>query len=226
MANAMNDLNPKEYIITRKRKRYKFALFHNNPLCFELEQWQPEFIPAILEIGAGTGTFSEALAENSPDTLHLAVDVKADRLQTGARKAMEKALTNVRFLRARVEQLAEIIPPHSISTIWITFPDPFPKDRSSKHRLTHPTYLNLYRTLLRPNGRVCFKTDAVVLFDWSLEQFADAGWNIKEISFNLGASTLEGDMRIPTTYELRYLKEGKKINYVEVEPPEDSRDIV
>lgn len=217
MANAMNDLNPKEYIITRKRKRYKFALFHNNPLCFEFEQWKPEYVPAVLEIGAGTGTFSVALAENAPSSLHLAVDVKADRLQTGARMAMEKSLTNVRFLRARVEQLAEIIPPNSISTIWVTFPDPFPKDRSSKHRLTHPNYLALYKKLLKPGGKLCFKTDSVALFDWSLEQLADDGWDIKDISFDINSSGLQGDVRIPTTYELRYLKEGKKINYVEVE---------
>lgn len=218
MANAMNDLNPKEYIITRKRKRYKFALFHNNPLCFEFEQWKPEFTPAVLEIGAGTGTFSVTLAENAPHSPHLAVDVKADRLQTGARMAMEKSLTNIRFLRARVEQLAEIIPPNSISTIWVTFPDPFPKERSSKHRLTHPNYLALYKELLKPGGRLYFKTDSVALFDWSLEQLADDGWDIKDISFDITSSSLQGDARIPTTYELRYLKEGKKINYVEAEP--------
>lgn len=215
----MNDLNPKDYIITRKRKKYKFALFHNNPLCFEIEHWQPEFTPAVLEIGAGTGLFCVAQAENARSTLHLAVDIKADRLQKGALTAMEKLLTNIRFLRARVEQLEEIIPEHSLSTIWITFPDPFPKDRSSKHRLTHPDYLGLYEKLLKPGGKLHFKTDAVALFDWSLEQLAEEGWNICEISFNLHGSTIEDAAKVATTYEQRYVREGKKICYVEVEPP-------
>lgn len=215
----MNDLNPKDYIITRKRKKYKFALFHNNPLCFELEKWQPEFTPAVLEIGAGTGLFCVAQAENTPGLLHLAVDVKADRLQKGAQQAAEKSLTNIRFLRARVEQLEEVIPPHSVSVIWITFPDPFPKDRSSKHRLTHPTYLELYKRLLKQGGKLRFKTDAVALFDWSLEQMAEEGWNICEISFNLHESTVEDAAKVSTTYEQRYIQEGKKICYVEVEPP-------
>lgn len=219
MASAMNNLNPKDYVITRKRKKYKFALFHNNPLCFEFEQWQPEFKPAVLEIGAGTGLFCVAQAESMPDLMHLAVDVKADRLQRGALAATEKSLSNVRFLRARVEQLEEILPPHSISTIWITFPDPFPKDRSSKHRLTHPAYLALYRKLLKRDGRLRFKTDAVALFDWSLEQMADEGWDICEISFNLHDSAVIDVAKIPTTYEQRYIREGKRICYVEAEPP-------
>lgn len=218
MASAMNNLNPNDYIITRKRKKYKFAVFHNNPLCFELEKWQPEFTPDVLEIGAGTGKFSVAQAENAPGTLHLAVDVKADRLQTGARLAEEKGLTTLRFLRARAEQLAEIIPAHSISTIWLTFPDPFPKERSSKHRLTNPTYLALYKQLLKPGGKLRFKTDAVALFDWSLEQLADEGWNICNISFNLHKSTVDELAKTPTTYEQRYVREGKKICYVEAEP--------
>lgn len=219
MANAMNNLNPKDYVITRKRKKYKFALFHNNPLCFELEQWQPEFTPAVLEIGAGTGLFCVAQAENTPDSLHLAVDVKADRLQKGARMAIEKSLSNVRFLRARAEQLEEIIPPRSISTIWLTFPDPFSKDRSSKHRLTHPRYLELYKKLLKPGGKLRLKTDAVAFFDWSLEQMAEEGWNIRELSFNLHGSAVEDSAKVSTTYEQRYVREGKKICYMEVEPP-------
>lgn len=219
MASAMNNLNPKDYIITRKRKKYKFALFYNNPLCFEFEQWQPEFSPAVLEVGAGTGGFSVALAENMPGVPHLAVDVKADRLQSGARLAMEKSLTNVRFLRARAEQLAEIIPPRSVSSIWLTFPDPFPKDRSSKHRLTHPAYLALYKKLLKPGGKLRFKTDAVALFDWSLEQMAEERWNIYNISFNLHKSTVDDLAKIPTAYEQRYVREGKKICFVEAQPP-------
>ena len=219
MANAMNDLNPKEYVITRKRKKYKFALFHNNPRCIEFEEWQPEFTPAVLEVGAGTGLFSVALAQEAPKVKHLAVDIKADRLQAGARAADEKKLENLRFLRARVQQLSEIIPPATISTIWVTFPDPFPKDRSSKHRLTHPAYLALYKRLLKPGGKLRFKTDAVALFDWSLEQLADNGWNINNISFDLHNSAIDDVAKTPTTYEQRYMQSGKKICYVEAVPP-------
>lgn len=215
----MKEVEPADFIITRKRKKYKFALFNNNPRCFEADQWPKELRPESLEIGAGTGLFSVALAEESPDVEFVAVDVKADRLQKGAALAEDKKLTNLVFLRARADQLTELLPPHSLKSIWVTFPDPFPKDRMAKHRLTHPHFLALYETLLAPGGVLYFKTDAVALFDWSLEQFSSEGWTIEDLSFDLHESHLPDRYKIKTTYESRYVNEGLKINFVRVAPP-------
>lgn len=219
MANTMKNLNPQDFVITRKRKKYKFAKFHNSPLCFEFEQWDKTYRPSVLELGAGNGSFSVSLASEAPNELYLAVDVKADRLQAGARHADEKNIKNIRFLRARAEQLIEALEPGSLETIWLTFPDPFPKERSSKHRLTYPKYLALYRKLLKPGGKLYFKTDAVALFDWSLEQLAEANWQIHALSFDLHKSNENEQVKIPTTYEKRYIAEGKKICFVEATPP-------
>lgn len=215
----MSQLDPKDFIITRKRKKYKFALFHNSPLCFEVDEWQSEPAPRVLEMGAGTGLFSVAMAENEPDAPHVAVDVKADRLQTGARAAEEKLLSNIRFLRARADQLPELLAPRSLEKIWVTFPDPFPKSRAAKHRLTHPQYLKLYAGLLRPGGALYFKTDAHALFEWSLEQLVQEGWKIKELSFDLHESNLPERYKIMTTYETRFTGEGLKIQFVKAIPP-------
>ena len=54
-------LDPNDFIITRKRKKYRFALFANSPLCFEFSEWTPRAVD-VLEIGAGTGLFSVELA--------------------------------------------------------------------------------------------------------------------------------------------------------------------
>lgn len=206
-------LNPSDFIITRKRKKYKFAIFHNSPLCFEIEEWDKRLVD-VLEMGAGTGLFSVALAEQEPTKYFAAVDVKADRLQTGARLATEKGLENISFLRARADQLGDLIAPHSLEKLWITFPDPFPKDRSAKHRLTHPNFLTLYQRLLKSDGRLYFKTDAKPLFDWSLEQLVKEGWTIEELSFDLHESGLPDQYKIQTTYEARFIGEGLKINFV------------
>ena len=216
MASAMNDLNPKDYVITRKRKKYKFALFHNNPLCFELENWQPEFTPAVLEIGAGTGLFCVAQAENAPSLLHLAIDVKADRLQKGAKVATDKSLSNIRFLRARVEQLEEIIPPHSISTIWITFPDPQPQDSREKKRLTFPAFLNRYKLVLKPGGRVNLKTDNDQLYAYTCEKVAELSLPVHKNTDHLYTSDLVNEvLSIKTYYEKKYLLHDKNINYIQ-----------
>jgi tRNA G46 methylase TrmB len=139
----MTFLNPKDFIITRKRKLYKFALFNNSSICFEFDEWKKDETHN-LEIGAGTGLFSEALAAQNPSKKFVAVDVKADRLVKGAQQAELDGLNNIRFLRARADQLLQAFAPHSVKYLWVTFPDPFPRNRNAGRRLTHPTFLRLY----------------------------------------------------------------------------------
>lgn len=215
----MSQPDPKDFIITRKRKKYKFALFANSPLCFEFDEWDKNYVPQVLEIGAGTGLFSVVQAAAYPEENFLAVDVKGDRLQKGAQAAEARDFNNLRFLRARAGQLEEIIAPRSLDVLWITFPDPFPKSRSSSRRLTHPDFLKRYATLLKPDGALYFKTDAHNLFEWSLEQLVDEGWKIVELSFDLHESDLPERYKTETTYEARYREEGLKINFVKALPP-------
>ena len=214
----MSELDPKDFIITRKRKKYKFALFHNSPICFEFDEWDRVWQPNCIEIGAGTGLFSVALAEQSPEKQFVAIDVKGDRLQTGARLAQEKGLTNLRFLRVRADQLSELFNQHSVEKVWITFPDPFAKKHSAGRRLTHPTFLRIYRTLLSSNGALYFKTDAHSLFTWSLEQLVKEKWHIQELSFDLHESDLPDSYKVKTTYEKRFTDEGLVTHFVKASP--------
>ena len=214
----MTFLNPKDFIITRKRKLYKFALFNNSSICFEFDEWKKDETHN-LEIGAGTGLFSEALAAQNPGKKFVAVDVKADRLVKGAQQAELDGLNNIRFLRARADQLLQAFAPHSVKYLWVTFPDPFPRNRNAGRRLTHPTFLRLYAELLAEDGAFYFKTDAKELFDWSLEQLVAEGWQIQRLSFDLHESNLSENYKIMTTYERRFVNEGLKINFVKALPP-------
>lgn len=220
----MKELNPKDFIISRKRKKYKFALFHNSPLCFEFEDWDKAWQPTVLEVGAGTGLFAVSLAEVALDEQFVAIDVKGDRLQTGARMALEKGLTNIRFLRARADQLPEMFNSQSVEKLWVTFPDPFPKKRSAGRRLTHPTFLSMYEKLLTEKGALYFKTDARDLFTWSLEQLVGAGWRLDELSFDLHESDYLEEYKYKTTYERRFTAEGLPTYFVKAFPRRSAAD--
>lgn len=215
----MSKLNPNDFIITRKRKLYKFALFANSPLCFEADEWTRSNPVDVMELGAGTGLFSVALAQDNPSQRVLAVDVKADRLITGARQSEEEALTNIQFMRARADQLPDLLPAHSLTSLWITFPDPFPKDGSARRRLTHAHYLQQYAGLLAPGGAFYLKHDNRDFFCWSLEQLVVSGWHIEELSFDLHDSDLPAAYKVLTTYEKRWLGEGLKTHFVKATPP-------
>ena len=212
-------VNPNDFIITRKRKKYRFALFANSPICFEFDDWQKQAVDSI-EVGAGTGMFSVELATKYPDQQFVALDVKADRLQKGAGEAVARGLTNLRFIRARADQLAELFPAQSIASIWVTFPDPCPKNGSAGRRLTHPIYLVIYQNLLKQSGRVLLKHDSRRYFNWSLEQFVSERWSIQELSFDLHGSKLADDYKIITTYEQRWLREGLTTNLLVASPPQ------
>ena len=206
-------MNPQDFIITRKRKKYKFAKFFNAENCFEFAEWDGRHVD-VLELGAGTGLFSLELATRHPEKQYVALDVKADRLQKGAYIALERGITNISFVRARADQVSELFKPASLSEVWSTFADPFPKKNSSGRRMTHPRYLNLYSSLLKPEGSFYLKHDNRDFFHWSLEQLVEERWNLAELSFDLHDSDLSDDYKILTTYETRWLSEGLVTNFV------------
>ena len=212
----MSFVDPNQFIITRKRKKYKFALFHNSPLCFEFDEWMKRKVDC-LEIGAGNGMFTVELATRHPEQVFVAVDIKGDRLQKGAREAEARGLNNVFFVRARADQLGELFTPNSLNAIWLTFSDPFPRKRSAGRRLTHPHFLKTYAELLRADGSLIIKHDNPGFFNWSLEQLVAEGWRLKELTFDLRESNLCEDYKILTAYEQRWLSEGRVTHCVQAE---------
>lgn len=211
-------VNPDDFIITRKRKKYKFAVFHNSPLCFEFDEWDKSSAVDVVEIGAGNAHFLVELAARHPEQQFVALDVKADRLQSGARLADERSLTNIRFLRARADQIDQLFAPRSLRAIWLTFSDPFPRRRSAGRRMSHPTFLTKYSSVLSPSGTLLLKHDNRDFFCWSLEQLVQQRWHIDELTFDLHESGLADDYKVLTAYEQRWLDEGLVTNFVRALP--------
>ena len=209
----MAEIDPDQFIITRKRKKYKFAKFANAHNCFEFDAWINEKLPlddkVSVEIGSGTGLFCVELAMRHSDQVFVAIDVKADRLQKGAYEAIERGLDNLYFVRARADQIDQLFDAKSLWAIWLTFSDPYPKKRAAGRRMTHPTFRAKYQQLLAPDGGFYIKHDNPDFFKWSLEQLVTTGWAIDELSFDLHESNLSDDYKILTTYEQRWLGEGR-----------------
>lgn len=202
-------IDPNDFVIARKRKKYKFAKFANSKRCYEFDEWRKPDHVDVIEVGAGTALFSVELAAKYPEKSFVAIDVKADRLQKGAYEAEARGLTNISFLRARADQLEECFHTGSIDTIWLTFADPFPRKRSAGRRMTHPTFLRKYSSILAKDGSFIVKHDSPEFFNWSLEQLVAEKWRLRELSFDLHDSELSEDYKILTTYERRWLDEGK-----------------
>jgi len=213
-------IDPNDFVISRKRKKYKFAKFANAKNCFEYSEFFSQGMTAHqgkkiqIELGAGTGLFSVELAVRHPSVLFVAIDVKGDRLQKGAYEALELGIDNVLFVRARADQIDELFTPKTVESIWLTFPDPFPRKHSAGRRMTHPKFLKKYATILASGGSFLLKHDNIDFFAWSLEKLVGQKWHIAELSFDLHSSDLVDDYKIKTTYEQRWLDDGRKTHFL------------
>ena len=169
----------------------------------------------MLEVGAGSANMSLAYAQDHHDWQVIALDRKSDRLLKAVK---QEPPDNLIFLQTDFRQLEDWIDlNHKVNLIWITFPDPYPKLRSTKHRLTHPQFLEKYRNLLTDGGAIKLKTDSSQLFDYSQALVADSDWlELQATSRDLHADNqLTDEAKVLTTYEKRFISQGKPIFYLQ-----------
>lgn len=186
----------------------------NNPELLK-GKWREEYFkndnPIYVEIGTGKGRFITTLAENNPDINYVGIEKYSSVLIRALEKQQELQLNNLIFIRMDAENVNDIFEKEEIDKIYLNFSDPWPKDRHAKRRLTSRQFLARYNEFLKKEGTVEFKTDNRDLFDFSVEETKEAGWNIEQITYDLHNSEMnEGN--VMTEYEIRFSSEGTPIN--------------
>ena len=179
--------------------------------------WQQAFrrtAPLYVELGIGKGDFISELAQRMPEINLIGIEAQQDVLYSAAKKVKERELSNVRLLVFDINQIERIFAPGEIARFYINFCDPWPKKRHAKRRLTHAGFLEKYRRLLRHPGELHFKTDNHSLFEFSLEQFREAGLQVRDVSYDLHSEQREDN--IETEYERKFSGLGEKIHRCEV----------
>lgn len=174
------------------------ALFENNN-------------PIHIEIGMGKGRFIMTLAETFSDVNYIGMERYTSVLFRALQKAEQNPMPNLRFLCQDAARLPEFFAPGEIDRIYLNFSDPWPKDRHAKRRLTSKTFLECYRQVLSPFGRIEFKTDNRSLFDFSLEEIRLAGWNIDAHTSDLHKDPVMNKGNIMTEYEEKFSSLGNPI---------------
>ena len=166
----------------------------------------------FLEIGCGKGAFITGLSKQFPNNRLLAVELVPDVLMMAMEKAERENASNVRFLHANAENIADIIPEKSVLRLYLNFSDPWPKKRNAKRRLTSPLFLERYKKILADDGKIIFKTDNKGLFDYSLESFTENGFAVSEVCFDLHSDPVFSVDNIKTEYENNFSAKGFLIN--------------
>ena len=119
--------------------------------------------------------------------------------------------SNLRFIRQDARFLAEDFAQGEVDRIYLNFSDPWPKDKNENKRLTSPVFLKLYDRILKPDGKIEFKTDNEGLFDYSLTSIPAAGWRICEVTRDLHADAELCRDNVMTEYEEKFSQKGNRI---------------
>ena len=181
--------------------------------------WKEQFFknqnPIVLELGCGKGEYSVALAKKYPEKNFIGVDIKGARMWDGATKSLEENISNVGFLRTRIEWIEDCFSKDEVDEIWITFPDPQIKYRRSSKRLTHPIFLKKYNNILRQKGYINLKTDSIFLHAFTLGVISSEGHILEEVTQDLYSEKRNiKHADIKTYYESIFLKKNIPITYL------------
>jgi tRNA (guanine-N7-)-methyltransferase len=185
--------------------------------------WARDFFnnnnPITLELGCGKGEYCVGLARIHPDRNYLGVDIKGNRLWRGAKTALEEGLKNVGFIRTQVDRIANLFAPGEIAEIWITFPDPKPKQGDARKRLTSKENSDRYKVLLGENGCVHLKTDSLFNVEFTHQTIKENGYIVSRSSADIDKD-FPGDelLKIRTYYEQKFRAQGIPIHYLQYTP--------
>ena len=214
-------------------KQEKFADFERFDNCFAFSfeeiasgfslkgKWREAFFknsnPLVLELGCGKGEYTVGLGEANPSKNFIGVDVKGNRIWTGANYAIEKNLKNIGFLRTRIDFIDHCFETGEVDEIWITFPDPQPQSPRARKRLTNPIFLNRYKKIMKPNGLIHLKTDSTSLYEYTLEVIEENKheliWHTNNLYQNCPDDRKEL-IQIKTHYEKLFTDRGEDIKYI------------
>ena len=180
-----------------------------------------------VEVGCGKGKFTAVTAQANPEVLLIAVERCREAVVVAMEKAKNLGLKNVFYIDMDVAEIENIFASQEIDRLFINFPDPWPRKKNAKRRLTHRGFLDKYCRVVRTGGEIHYKTDNAPLFEFSVEEFQACGLEVKNLTRDLHAN---GPVGIMTGYEEKFYGLGTPINRCEVVckpfllPPEEKKE--
>lgn len=178
-------------------------------------KWNEEFgnkNPIRIEIGMGKGKFITTLAQQNPDINYVGIEKYSSVLIRAIEKCEDLEVPNLRFIRMDAEYICDVFEKEEVDRIYLNFSDPWPKDRHAKRRLTSKQFFNRYDGILKKDGIVEFKTDNDLLFQFSLDQVPEAGWQLVEQTWDLHHDERLMEGNVMTEYESKFSAMGNDIH--------------
>ncbi len=163
--------------------------------------------PKILEIGSGNGTLINAMARQTPQTLHIGTEINGFVLKKALRAATKQQLKNILYLKKEASLLLDLFIPEAVlDAIHIHFPDPWIKKRHRKRRLIRASTLSDFAKVLKREGTFHFTTDDPAYAE-EVQALLDASPHFTQEAYATTTSP-----KIHTKYERKWIAEGRLIH--------------
>ena len=203
----------KKNLIPRMERCAAYRIAEPAALKGNWRSLKPDCTALWVEVGCGKGKFTAETAQANPTVLLVAVERCREAMVVAMEKAQSMGLKNVLFIDMDVAEIESVFAPGEIDRLFINFPDPWPRKKNAKRRLTHRGFLDKYCRVVKQGGEFHFKTDNAPLFAFSLEEFAACGLETKNVTDDLHK---EGVTGIMTGYEEKFHALGTPIHRCEV----------
>lgn len=171
--------------------------------------------PLYLEIGMGKGGFIIESAKAHPDICYIGIEMYESVMIKATRRLdrlpEEEKPRNLHFIRMDAGDILDYFPEKSVDRIFLNFSDPWPKTRHAHRRLPSAVFLKKFHKILKDNGEIEFKTDNKDLFDFALDEYGKAGFELIFKTYDLHSDTEAMKANIMTEYEEKFSKKGNRI---------------
>lgn len=163
-----------------------------------------------VEIGCGKGNYSLNMAKLYPNEGFIAVEKNESAAGIAAKKFDEERVDqNLALIQDDAADISTWFDEGEVDVIHLNFSDPWPKKRYAKRRLSNKSFLEQYDKILSKNGQIQMKTDNSSLFEYSVLEFQQAGYTMKEISVDYRRDEHKED--VMTEYEEKFVSLGQPI---------------
>lgn len=184
----------------------KFLVKSPKDYCGRWKEYFGNNNPIYIEIGMGKGKFIRENALKYPNINFIGIE-KYDSVVAKCLPKIDDSLSNLAIVRMDALEIDKVFS-HEISRIYLNFSDPWPKKRHHLRRLSSKVFLEKYSSIFLGDYEILMRTDNEDLFCYSLMSFSEAGYVLKDLTFNLHNNT---DDIITTEYEDRFSSRGMPI---------------
>ncbi len=200
--NADQIIRKSDYLVVNPEKyknKWSDVFGNKNPIC--------------IEIGMGRGDFIIDMARTIPNMNFIGIEINESQMVNAVNNLQNKKIPNLKLICMDATYLDKVFG-KEINTIYLTFPEPWPKKIDDRKRLTHPVYLKLYDKIFKKKKHIILKTDNKGYFARSLEYLSNYWYTFNRISMDLHHDEISIP-NIMTNYEKQYYKEKRPIYYVD-----------